>query len=133
METDEQTGSPADDASALRKDMETFIGPNAESYLTLWDKSGGDEKNLQFGWLWPGLFVPDFWLLYRKQYPVFFVVLFLSVFVGLILPAVFVPLLLFPEVGLWLTVLLHLFFAVMGKRSTCREPRVSFPKSASSI
>ena len=45
-----------------------FIGPNAEKFLKVYDKTGGDLSRVPVGWLWASGFVPFPWLLYRKLY-----------------------------------------------------------------
>ena len=57
-------------SSAIRdEDFITFIGKNANAYITKFKKfniSGIDDFHPT--WHWPAFFVPFFWLLYRKLY-----------------------------------------------------------------
>lgn len=61
---DESVGAP----DPYRVVLAIFIGPNAETFLKVYDKAGGDLSRVPMGWLWAPLFFPFPWLLYRKLY-----------------------------------------------------------------
>lgn len=61
---DDSVGAP----DPYRVVLAIFIGPNAEKFLKVYDKAGGDLSRVPMGWLWAPLFVPFPWLLYRKLY-----------------------------------------------------------------
>ncbi len=51
------------------EDFATFIGKNAEKYLTKFTKFNADGvDSFEATWHWPAFFVPFFWMLYRKLY-----------------------------------------------------------------
>jgi len=49
------------------QEMAAFIGPNADRYLTKFEKFGGG-RGFALTWHWPALFVPFLWALYRKMW-----------------------------------------------------------------
>jgi len=77
--------SPADEESALRADLSTYIGPKAQEYLMLWDDQRYAGKS-RGSFFWPAFLVPTAWLLYRKQYGLAGAVIAVSLLAGLLLP-----------------------------------------------
>lgn len=50
-------------------DFATFVGKNSETYLRKFAKfETGGVDSFRATWHWPALFVPFFWMLYRKMY-----------------------------------------------------------------
>ena len=69
----------------FRRDLRTFLGPNADVFLDIWDRMelvkepGGlrarlialriaSDRNNVFSWSWPVFLMPIPWLMYRKMY-----------------------------------------------------------------
>jgi hypothetical protein len=56
------------DQGRVRADLAAFFGPQAETYLRVYDKMQPDGKNWVMSWSWSGFFAPMVWLFYRKLY-----------------------------------------------------------------
>jgi Protein of unknown function (DUF2628) len=52
----------------VRADLAAFVGPHADSYLSVYDKMQQQSKAWVASWSWPGFFAPVVWLFYRKLY-----------------------------------------------------------------
>lgn len=62
-----------------KEDYRTFIGKNADKYLTTFEKfTVNSADQFALTWHWPAFFIPFFWALYRKLYLWAFVALLLS-------------------------------------------------------
>ncbi|MBA4389935.1 MAG: hypothetical protein C0399_03255 [Syntrophus sp. (in: bacteria)] len=83
-------GAPVSSA-ITEQDYTSFIGGNADKYLTKFKKFNIDgTDSFSATWHWPAFFVPFFWMLYRKLY-----LWALLVFVLSIIPLVTFPLMIF--------------------------------------
>jgi Protein of unknown function (DUF2628) len=56
------------DQGRVRADLATFFGPQAETYLRIYDKMRANSKNWVMSWSWSGFLAPIVWLFYRKLY-----------------------------------------------------------------
>lgn len=63
----EDSGTPPSDPD---EEAKVFVGRNAKYYLRKWGKSAAPEKAIS--WNWAAFFITVFWLGYRKQYGVIF-------------------------------------------------------------
>jgi hypothetical protein len=80
-----------DVASVTVTDMELAIGPNWRKYDTLWPEVREGCIRGQAApigsWSWAGFFFGGFWMLYRKQYSAFFVIMLLNLAIAFVIPA----------------------------------------------
>ena len=51
------------DQGGVRADLATFFGPQAETYLRIYDKMRANSKNWVISWSWSGFLAPIVWLL----------------------------------------------------------------------
>ena len=79
----EDNSMNAHQATTVREEYCTFIGKNAEKYLTKFQQfqvNGGDQFSVT--WHWPAFLFPFFWMVYRKLYLWALLVLVLGVTIG---------------------------------------------------
>lgn len=61
--------TPSMSSVLTNDDFATFVGKNSEKYLTKFAKFNiGGIDSFKATWHWPALFVPFWWMLYRKMY-----------------------------------------------------------------
>lgn len=84
--------------------LNAFIGSRAPSYIAV--------QQGQSALSWAGFIFGLYWLLYRKMYAYFFLIVLFGLFIGLILLIIGVQ----PQNLVWLGLLPHLFLGLMGKR-----------------
>jgi type II secretory pathway pseudopilin PulG len=80
-----QPKSGYDPRQIPREDYKSFIGKNADKYLSKFDRFGMDGTGKFVAtWHWPAFFFPFFWMLYRKLYPWAVLILFLNFAVNVV-------------------------------------------------
>src|ERR1700753_2866510 len=75
----------AADQWRVRADLTTFFGPNAETYLAVYDKMRGAQstrRTVVRTWSWPVFFGGFTWFFYRKLYTLGAMVIFLPLIFG---------------------------------------------------
>ncbi len=62
--------------------IRAFVQKNADYYITKWKLMAATDSKVS--WNWPAFLFGGFWMLYRKMYLYFFILLFVSFIVGII-------------------------------------------------